>query len=322
MIVTRTPLRISFLGGGTDYPDFFQHHGGQTIGASIDKYSYVAVHPRAGKNVRATYTVIEDCLHHHLQHPSIRESLRFFGETAGIEVNYMGDLPRFSGLGSSSSFTVGLLHALHQYTKDPVGQLALAREAVEIEQKWIGERVGVQDQYTCALGGILHLQIDRDGTITPTTIPLDPAYLADIHRHLLLFDTGIRRKADTVLQEQMERVQSRELDADLCKLGGLVEQGLDVLHAHKAPEYLGELLHAHWVVKRNLASIVTTDSIDAAYARARAAGAVGGKILGAGGGGMLLVLAPPKKHASVQKAVGLPLVPFAFEDSGSQVLFS
>ncbi|HWA15627.1 MAG TPA: hypothetical protein VG817_04285 [Gemmatimonadales bacterium] len=325
MIITRTPLRVSFLGGGTDYPDYFRQHGGQTLGVAIDKYTYITLKglaPIFDHAFHVSYRkteLVQDL--GDIQHPSVRECCRHLGIEGGVEVHYVGDLPARSGLGSSSSFTVGLLHALHAYRGELVGQAELAAEAVHVEREMIGERVGCQDQYTCAMGGLVHLEYPPEGPVRIRRIPLNVQRLGELEQCLMLFYTGIQRMAHQVLNEQMEKTRAGTINGDLQQLGSLVNDGIGVLTGSGAVTDFGALLHEAWTIKRGLSSKITSDLIDQQYARARAAGALGGKLLGAGGGGFLLVLAEPEAHASIESALDMPRVPIAFDALGTSLLF-
>ncbi len=326
MIVTRTPVRVSFLGGGTDYPDYFRRWGGQTLGVAIDRYSYITVNRLAGLfdyRIRVSYSKMElACSVDEIQHPAVRECLRFLGIDGDIEIHYMGDLPARSGLGSSSSFTVALLHALHAYNGDMASQEQLAAEACHVEQEMIRERVGVQDQYTCALGGLVHLKMAADGRIAAGRLPLTSERLAALGAHLMLLYTGIRRDAHEVLGEQLERTRSGAITRDLSELAALVDEGVAALSGTGRLERFGELLDAAWRIKRGLSSRISSDVIDDCYARARKAGATGGKLLGAGGGGFLLLFAPPERQPAIAAALGeLHRVGFGFDHEGSRILF-
>ena len=326
MIITRTPVRISLLGGGTDYPDHFRQHGGQTLGAAIDKYSYITVNHLAGLfdySIRVSYSRTELAKAvGEIAHPVVRESLRLLGIEGGIEIHYIGDLPARAGLGSSSSFTVGLLHALHAFKGDMVGPSQLAAEAVHLECERLGERVGVQDQYTCAHGGLLHLTFGRDGDVAVAPLALRTGRLAELEAHLMLVYTGLRRHAHEVLAEQVERTRSGANADELARLNDLVTEGLGILGGADPIARLGETLHAAWEIKRRLSSQITNPVIDAYYERARAAGALGGKLLGAGSGGFLLFFVAPGRRAAVRAALAeLNTVPFAFEHGGSRILF-
>ena len=325
MIITRTPLRVSFLGGGTDYPDHFLHHGGQTLSATIDKYSYITLNRLThlfDYSIRVSYSRVELVKTlGEIQHPSVRECLRYMQFDGGVEVHYVGDLPARSGLGSSSSFTVGLLHALHGLRGEMVSRTRLAEEAVHVEQNVIRERVGSQDQYACAHGGVLHLQFAGDG-VRVNPVVLTEERRADLEAHLMLFYTGVQRHAHDILEEQIERTKQGALRDDLGRMSDLVVDGLSALTSNGPMSRFGEILHEAWMIKRGLSSRVSTSSIDASYERVRKAGAVGGKLLGAGGGGFLLLVVPPEKHTGVIEAAHeLHHVPIRLESRGSSVLF-
>lgn len=326
MIITRTPVRVSFLGGGTDYPDYFRQHGGQTLGAAIDKYTYITVNRLPDLfdySIRVSYSRTELVKSlDQIEHPAVRECLRFLNLDGHIEINVVADLPARTGVGSSSSFTVGLLHALHAFKGEFVSNGQLAAEAVYVEQEMIKERVGVQDQYTCAHGGLVHLQFSRDGKIKVSPIPLRTERLAELQSHLMLFYTGIRRHAHEVLDEQLERTRQGTISEDLSCLSDLVDQGLEVLTTEQPITCFGELLHTAWMIKRRLSSKISNPVIDKYYDRAREAGAVGGKLLGAGGGGFLLLLVEPDKQPRVKRALAdLRHVLFTFDYSGSILVF-
>lgn len=328
MIITRTPLRVSFLGGGTDYPDYFCNcpNGGQTLGVAIDKYSYAMVKPLADLfeySIRIGYsrTELANSLDE-IEHPAVRESLRFMGLQDHIEISYSGDLPARTGLGSSSSFTVGLLHALHEYKGQPVDKLQLAQEAVHVEQQMIRERVGVQDQHICAHGGLVNVRCGPEGDVETVPVPLTRDRLGAFRSHLMLMYTGLRRFATEVLDEQLHRTCRREIDDQLAKLSDLVEQGISMLTGQSDIGEFGPLLHEAWMIKRELSSRITSDQIDAWYDRARKAGASGGKLLGAGGGGFMLFFVDPEARGRVQGAVPeLKEVEFGFDAGGTSLIF-
>ncbi len=326
MVITQTPIRVSFLGGGTDYPAYFRHQGGATLATAINKYTLVSVHRLtrfADCRIRVHYSQIEAVSEiDQIRHPPTRECLRFLGINEGIEIHYVGDLPAHTGLGSSSSTTVGLLSALHAFKGEMVSREQLAAEAVYVEQELIKERVGNQDQYICALGGFRHLQFYPDGRVSADPIILPEVSQCALQERLLMFYTGVQRFAHEVLDEQLERTHSGENADDLCHLKGLVSQGLEILQHNSDLSAFGELLHEGWVLKRRLSSKIATPWIDQLYERARQAGAVGGKLLGAGGGGFLLLYVEPRNRGQVQRALSeLGEVEFAFEPSGSQVIF-
>ncbi len=326
MIIARTPVRVSLLGGGTDYPDFFRKYGGQTLGLTINKYSYVTV-SRLERffdyNIRVSYSITELVKTvDEIKHPSVRECLKFLNIEDGIEINYVGDLPSRTGLGSSSSFTVTLLHALHAFKGEFVTREQLAEEAVYVEQELIRERVGVQDQYTCAIGGLLHLLIERSGRVTPEPVPLRKERLREFRNHLMLFYTGLQRYANKVLEEQISNIRENKINDKLQILYDLVDQGVSVLTGSGSLLEFGDLLNTAWEIKRTLSSKVTNPRIDEWYEKARRAGAIGGKLLGAGGGGFLLFFVPPNKKARVRSVLSsLKEVEFDLERDGSRLIF-
>lgn len=314
------------MGGGTDYPDYFLQHGGQTLGAAIDKYSYIVVNSLANLfdyKIRVSYSRTELVNEvNEIEHPAVRGCMQFLGIDGNLEVHYVGDLPARTGLGSSSSFTVGLLHALRATRGELVSAQQLASDAVYVEQQLLGERVGVQDQYTCAYGGLLHLQFSRGGSVTALPIPISRQRLSELQSHLMLFYTGISRHAHQVLEEQIERTRDGTVSKELSYLSELVDQGIDVLMNGHPMAAFGELLHTSWITKRQLSSKISNPRIDKWYEIARGAGAVGGKLLGAGGGGFLLLIADPMDQPAVERSLhDLPRVSFGFDQAGSSLVF-
>jgi D-glycero-alpha-D-manno-heptose-7-phosphate kinase len=326
MIITQTPVRISFLGGGTDYPDYLREHGGVTLVTTINKYTIVSVH-RITRfleyNIRVHYSRVEAVRQiDEIEHPSARECLRFLGIEEGIEIHYVSDLPARTGLGSSSSATVGLLHALHAFKGEMVRREQLAEEATYVEQELIKERVGNQDQYACALGGFLHLEFLSDGEVRVNPLVVSRERVQALEQRLVLFYTKLQRRAHEVLDEQVHRTQSGENDGLLKKMAGLVAEGIEVLTNSRDLSEFGELLHEGWMLKRRFSRKVTTPWIDGLYERARRAGAVGGKLLGAGGGGFLLFYVEPYNRDRLRKSLPeLNHAEFSFENSGSQIIF-
>lgn len=326
MIITQTPVRVSFLGGGTDYPAYFRQHGGATLAATINKYTLVTVHRLTQFSdhcIRVHYSQVESVQHvDEIGHPSARECLRFLGMDSGVEIHYVNDLPARTGLGSSSSATVGLLHALHAFKGEMVSRDQLAAEAVYVEQELIKERVGCQDQYVCAQGGLLHLEFPQDGKIRVNPVVLSPQCLRALEERLMLFYTRIQRHAHDVLDEQIERTEAGQNWKELDGLKCLVSRGIDVLTRGDDLSEFGALLHEGWLRKRRLSSKISTAWIDDLYERARRAGAVGGKLLGAGGGGFLLLYVEPYNRDRVRCALPeLREARFAFESTGSQIIF-
>jgi D-glycero-alpha-D-manno-heptose-7-phosphate kinase len=324
MIICRTPYRISFFGGGTDYPSWYQTHGGAVLAATIDKYCYLTCRhlpPFFEHRIRVVYRNIETCNRvDDIGHPVVRAALNYLHFDRGLELHHDGDLPARSGMGSSSAFTVGLLHALYALRGEMRTKMELARESIHVEQELVGETVGSQDQVMAAFGGLKYVQFHPDRRIDVDPVPLASGRLAELQAHLMLFYTGVPRTASDVARSYVVNIEGRR--RQLKALRGLVEEGIDLLVGGADLRSFGELLHEAWQIKRGLSDKVTNPSLDALYDKARAAGAVGGKLTGAGGGGFLLLFVPPEKRASVLSALRPQIhVPFAFESAGSQIIF-
>lgn len=326
MIITQTPIRMSFLGGGTDYPAYFNKHGGATLVATIDKYVVITIHRLTqfvDHCVRVHYSQVEAVQHiDEICHPSARECLRFLNIHEGVEIHYVNDLPARTGLGSSSAATVGLLHALHAFKGEMVSPEQIAEEAVYVEQQLVKERVGCQDQYAVAIGGLLHLEFGCNGKIKSNPVILSPNTRNGLETNLMLFYTGIQRHAHDVLEEQVKRTDSGENTEGLEVLKSLVNHGLEILtNEHDLSEF-GRLLHEAWMIKRQFSSKITNTWIDEVYEKARNAGAIGGKLLGAGGGGFLLLYVEQDRQENVRNALTeLRQAQFGFEDFGSRIIF-
>jgi D-glycero-alpha-D-manno-heptose-7-phosphate kinase len=324
MIICRTPFRISFFGGGTDYPSWYQTHGGAVLAATIDKYCYLTCRhlpPFFEHRIRVVYRNIETCnTVDDIGHPVVRAALNYLHFDRGLELHHDGDLPARSGMGSSSAFTVGLLHALYALRGEMRTKMELARESIHVEQELVGETVGSQDQVMAAFGGLKYVQFHPDRRIDVDPVPLASGRLAELQSHLMLFYTGVSRTASDVARSYVVNIEGR--GRQLKALRGLVEEGIDLLVGGADLRSFGKLLHEAWQIKRGLSDKVTNPSLDALYDKARAAGAVGGKLTGAGGGGFLLLFVPPQKRASVLSALRQQIhVPFAFESAGSQIIF-
>ncbi len=324
MIITRTPFRVSFFGGGTDYPAYFKENGGAVLVTSIDKYCYISCRklpPFFDYKHRVVYSRIENVRTiSEIQHPSVRGVMEWKNVTDGLEIHHDADLPARSGLGSSSSFTVGLIHALQAMEGKISDKKQLATSAIHIEQDRLFENVGSQDQISVAYGGFNRINFNRDETfsVEPLIISSDRKKL--LESHLLLFFTGFSRIASEVAKTQIENIKNRE--KELLQMYEMVERGADVLrNPEKRIEEFGELLLQSWELKRSLSSQVTTPQIDQLYESALKAGAIGGKLLGAGGGGFILIFAAPENHGRIKTALkNLINVPFKFENSGSSVV--
>ncbi len=322
MIITRTPLRISFAGGGTDLPSFYREYGGgAVVSAAIDRYIHVLVNDKFDRSIRVAYTRTENVDHvDRLQHALVREAMRATGVTEAIEVHTIADIPsEGTGLGSSSTLTVGLLNAFHAYRGTLRDPRELAEEACRIEIEVLGGTLGKQDQYAAAFGGLHYFEFRPDDTVRPAPLPLTASDRGSLSDHLSLFYTGITRTAQGILRQQEAR--TGENAEALRRLRALAAETRDAILARDWAG-LGAQLDEGWRIKRGLSPGISSETIDAAYARARAAGAYGGKITGAGGGGFLLVLHPPERSAQVAQALSpWTRMPVRISPEGSRILF-
>lgn len=324
MIISRTPYRISFFGGGTDFPAWYRQHGGAVLATSIDKYCYLSARflpPFFEHRIRVVYSKIENCHDvEQVQHPAVREVLRFLRFDRGVEIHHDGDLPARSGIGSSSSFCVGLLHALHALTGRMPSKHQLASEAIEIEQEILHETVGSQDQVTSAHGGFNQILFSKGGDISVRPVTISQSRMRELESHLLLFFTGIKRTSSDVAKSYATDLDARKRQLRIMK--DLVDEAIGTLNGGGDLGTFGELLHEAWIAKRGLSSEVSNPEVDEIYATAQGSGALGGKLLGAGGGGFLLLCARPDDHDALRKKLeSLIHVPFRFETGGSQIIF-
>lgn len=323
MILTRTPLRISLGGGGTDLPSYYRRAGGAVVSAAIDKYVYLAVNATFTDDYLLKYADLERVDRvADIRHGLIREVLHHYDVGPGVEIVSVADIPAGTGLGSSGSFTVGLILALHAYRHQHLSAHELAEAACHVEIDRLGDAVGKQDQYIAAHGGVTRFDFHPDDSVTTTNLALDRATTDDLADHLLLFFTGFSRRATDLLADQQER-SHREDPAMLQNLDGVVELGERIQAALLAGDTSGfaGLMHEHWVRKRERSTGMTNDRIDEWYELGRANGAAGGKLVGAGGGGFLLFYAEdPGKLRHAMAGVGLPEVRFGFDFDGAVVL--
>lgn len=323
MVIARTPLRISFVGGGTDLPEFADAHGGAVISTAIDKWIHVVVAPRFEGDIRVSYSRTEIVpTAGDVEHELVREALKITGIPRGVDIVTLADVPsRGTGLGSSSAVTVGLLNALYAFQGRYRSADQLAEEASRIEIDVLGKPIGRQDQYAAAHGGFNLIEFLKGGGVRTEPIISPPGTLERLHRSLMMFFTGTQRTAGDVLGAQRERIRSGEAVEALLTMRDLAYELRDVLAAG-AVEDVGGVLHRNWQAKRSLTSGVSNGAIDGAYERARAAGASGGKLLGAGAGGFLLFHVPPECQDAVRGALGPDLreVPMRFAARGSQIL--
>jgi D-glycero-alpha-D-manno-heptose-7-phosphate kinase len=321
MIIVQTPLRVSLFGGGTDFPAFYEKHGGCVLTSAIDKYIFVTIKKRFDDKLRVGWTRTEmvDTIDE-IQHELIRESLRKTGIIKGVEITTMGDIPtEGSGLGSSSTVTVGALHAMHALRRRLIVAEQLAREACEIELDVLGKPIGIQDQYIAAYGGLRFMEFNGDGAVTSKEIELNTRALRHLNESFLLFFTGMTRKAEVILAEQKANIDDRI--TVLCEMKAIAHTAYQELELGRLDE-IGRLLHESWQLKKRMASQVSNSTLDNMYETARKAGAVGGKISGAGGGGFLLLYCPQDRKESVRDALaGLQELPFRMGQDGSKVIF-
>lgn len=324
MIISRTPFRVSFFGGGTDYPAWFTREKGAVLVTTIDRYCYLTCRwlpPFFPHRHRIVYSKIENAPDvAQIAHPAVRESLRHVGIEAGVEIHHDGDLPARAGLGSSSAFTVGLLNALYALKGRMVSRMQLALDAIHVERDLAGEAVGSQDQVSTAHGGLNRIEFASGGDmmVTPVTLPCERK--RELESHLMLFFTGFTRHASRVAERQIENTASKV--SELRMMYGMVDEAVGILASDTDLGDFGRLLHETWTLKRQLSNAVTNERIDRMYESARAAGAIGGKLLGAGGGGFLLLFVPPERRSAVTDALtGALHVPFRFEHQGTQIIF-
>jgi len=320
MIITQTPLRVSFLGGNTDLPEYFTQHGGMVLTTTIDKYIYCIVKERYDDLIYVNYSIkeiiekVED-----IKHDLVRESLKLLGITKGIEISFLSDIPsKGSGLGSSSSVTVGLLNALHAYLGNVVSNDQLALEACNIELIKLKKPIGVQDQYIAALGGLRWLYFLRSGRVVSDRINLPDSIKDDLDNSLMLFFTGITRQSDSILAG-LNVKKNKEI---LHKNKELAKKGVRTLKNGKIYP-LGKYMDSYWEMKKTLSNKISNSDIDSAYEKAMGAGALGGKILGAGGGGYMLLMVPENKRSKVREVLkSYTELPFRLTNDGTKVIFN
>lgn len=327
MIISKTPLRCSFFGGGTDFHDYYENSKfgyGSVISTALNMYVYITVNSNFDNKIRLCYSGNELVDHvDQVKHNIIREALKLVGIESGIEIFYSADIPLSGagiGLASSSALAVGVLNALHAYKGEHVAPEQLAREACHIEIDCLGQQIGIQDQYAVACGGFKRYRFNKDGSVTVMPVICTKEVLRTLEGNLMLFFTGLTRDSRKILSEQTQTIAEK-----MSMLDGLVET-VDRAYDQLVPEKLdqwGIELDRAWAVKKKFAGGVSTPMIDEMYTRAKNAGALGGKILGAGGGGFLLLYVPENKHASVREALkNFREVAFRFEPQGSHIIFA
>ncbi|MBI1198463.1 MAG: GHMP kinase [Phenylobacterium sp.] len=324
MIISKTPMRLSFVGGGSDLPSYYRENVGAVLSTSIDKFVYVTINKRFEPGIRLSYSKTEEVERvDEIEHRIVKATLKKLGVDGGVEITSVADIPsRGSGLGSSSSFTVGLLHALYAYLGQYRSKLSLGEEACEVEIDLCGEPIGKQDQYAAAAGGLNIIKFFPDNSVTVEPVIAPAGVVETIESELLMFYTGIVRSASGVLKQQSEEVEADPAKKRaMRRMTELVEVLRDEISRGNA-EALGEILHENWMLKKGLTDAISSAQIDDNYEAARAAGARGGKLLGAGGGGFMVFSAPKARHADVIRALShMRHVEFGFENLGSSIVF-
>jgi len=324
MIISKTPLRISLFGGGTDYPAWYRDHGGAVLASTIDKYCYITCRylpqffPHKHRIVYSTVETVNDASE--IKHPAIRAILQNFKEERGLEIHYDADLPAKTGVGSSSSFTVGFVNALKALRGELVEKNELAKLAIHLEQNVMKENVGVQDQILAAYGNFNKIELNQDDSFNVIPVTLNPERLISLQNHFMLCFTVVTRIASDVVVAQLDNIKN--VSSHYIKIRELVEEALSVLKKPNTPIIeIGKLLHESWLLKRELSSTITNPEIDSIYQAGLDAGAIGGKILGAGSGGFILFFAQPEVHPIIrEKLKHLIQVPFKFEPTGSKIV--
>jgi D-glycero-alpha-D-manno-heptose-7-phosphate kinase len=324
MVITSTPLRVSFFGGGTDYPVWYRQYGGSVLSTTINKCCYITCRwmpPFFEYHSRISYSKVENVRQNDaIEHPSVRACLQFLGIEQGVEIQHVADLPARTGLGTSSAFTVGLLLGLYALQDRMRDKHALAKEGIYVEQELLQEAVGAQDQVSAAYGGFNRINFHTDGSIEVKRLLIAPSRLAELEQHLALYFTGFSRTASEIAQEQVRITpqRKRELDAMLQLVN---EAETIVTDPGRSLDEFGCLLHEGWQIKRSLTQRITNADIDAIYEAGRSAGALGGKLLGAGGGGFILFFVPQERRQALRERLKkLLCVPFSFSSRGSHVV--
>jgi len=324
LIIARAPVRVSFLGGATDYPEFFLKHGGAVIGTAIDKFAYIAVSKRIGQlfeyPIRVSYSKVEQVKSvDEITHGPFRECLKRCEITEDVEINYFANLPAFTGLGSSSTFVVALLQALHAYRGRFIHGIDLAYDAIAMERNVLNENVGCQDQTFAAVGGFNLIEFRSERDIVVNRLPLSPARINEFQEHLMIFFTGVKRRADNIVKKQIDRMDDNK--ERLKKMLSLVDKGYNILTGNEPIEEFGQLLHLSWLEKKRLEDSISNSDIDFIYETGREAGAIGGKLLGAGAGGFVLLFVPPEKKEAVRERLkGYYELSFRINAPGCQII--
>jgi D-glycero-alpha-D-manno-heptose-7-phosphate kinase len=323
MIITRTPLRISFFGGGTDYPVWYRQHGGAVLATTIDKCCYITCRrlpPFFEYHSRISYSRIENVNRNDaIEHPSVRGCLQYLRMQGGVEIHHVADLPARTGLGTSSAFTVGLLLGLYALQDQIRDKYSLANDAIHVEQHVVQEAVGSQDQVSAAYGGFNHIDFHTNGEIEVSRVLTSPLRLEELEKHLALYFTGFSRTASEIANQQIKETPRRVSELELMRQ--MVDEAEAIIESpHRSIQEFGLLLNESWKIKKTLTQRISNSAIDEIYAAGLEAGATGGKLLGAGGGGFMLFFVPPEKRAALRRRLqNLLCIPFAFSTKGSHV---
>lgn len=324
MVVSRTPLRMSFVGGGSDLPSYYRKKGGAVLSTSVSKFMYVTVNQKFENDIRLSYSITENVGNlQQIKHPIVRKTLEFLDIQGGVEITSISDIPsQGSGLGSSSSFTVGLLNALYAYKGKKVSKENIARLSSHIEIDLCGDKIGKQDQYAASFGGLNLIEFNEDDSVTVNPVICKPETIKKMEESIIVFYTGRTRTASTILSEQSDNMKLAEKRKLMSKMVSLAYDMKDFIENDNV-ELLGELLNENWQLKRQMNESISDFQIDDWYSKGILAGATGGKLLGAGSGGFILFFAPREKHPKIIEALeGLKILPFSFDKKGSKIVFS
>ena len=324
MIISRTPLRMSFVGGGSDLPVFYRKYGGAGVSTAINQFVYITVNKKFDQKIRLSYSKTEEARSvDKIKHPLVREAMKLLGVEGGVEITSVADIPaRGSGLGSSSSFTVGLLHALHAYSQRYASAEQLAREACEIEIDRCGEPIGKQDQYAAAFGGFNFIEFNPDNSVSLEPILCKRETMQRLQENLAVFYTGIVRSASSILKNQQATVRAEKSKQKMhCRMVELARDLKAELQRNNLDAF-GEIIHANWQLKKGILSEISNSRIDRWYETARKRGAIGGKLLGAGTGGFMIFYAPRERHEEIARGLKeLRPIELRFEPQGSKIIF-
>ncbi|MFH1245868.1 MAG: kinase [Candidatus Omnitrophota bacterium] len=324
MIISKTPFRISFFGGGTDYPVWYKENGGAALSTTIDKYCYISVRylpPFFEHKHRIVYSFIENVKSNkEIRHPVVKAIFKLFRIDKGLEIHHDGDLPARSGLGSSSAFTVGMLNAMHALTGKIISKSDLAKEAIRIERDVLRESVGSQDQVAVAHGGFKRMLFHKDHSFSVEPMALRKGRVEELQAHLMLVFTGLSRYASEIAADQIKNTKHNKKELTIMR--GMVDEAVGILNSNEDIEKFGRLLHDSWLIKKSLSNKISNPAVDVLYKRALENGAIGGKLLGAGGGGFMLLFVKPKDRKKIANGLKDFLeVKFNFENGGSQIIY-